>query len=115
MRRPKAYPSAELTFPSGAATPPVDRTRAVHPEHEGDHPVTREAKLKYPLRAGTRHVYTDGSGMTITKDETSEERFGAGMYDSYMPVEGGAAVEEDTSFVYGTLVARQSQTGSSSL
>ena len=100
MRKPKAYPVAELTFPPGTAAPPGECTQTVRPECDGDHPVTREVSLKYPLEAGYRHVYTDGSGMTITNDETSEERFGAGMYDSYMPVDGGTAVEEDTSFVW---------------
>ena len=97
MKRPKAYPDAELTFPATNA-PPGEPIQVGQLDDEGD-PESREVNLKYPLEAGSRHVYTDGSGMTITKDETSEERFGAGMYDPYMPHEGTTAIEKDTSFV----------------
>ena len=99
MRRPKAHPGAELTFPSETAAPPGEHTRTVQPECSDD-PVAREVNLKYPPEARYRHVYTDGSGMTITNDETSEERFGAGMYDSYLPHDSTMAVEEDSSLVW---------------
>jgi hypothetical protein len=100
MRRPKVYPGAELTFPAGTIAPPGEPTQTGHPEDNEDNPVSREVNLKYPLEACSRHVYTDGSGMTITSDKNSEERFGAGMYDSCMPIKGTSAVEEDASCVW---------------
>ena len=80
MRRPKAYPEAEHTFPA-AHTPPGEPTQPNQGNNDGDDPETREVDLKYSLVTGSRHVYTDGSGMTIDEGEVSEPRFGAGMYD----------------------------------
>jgi hypothetical protein len=99
MRKPKAYPGAEFTFPTGTSPPPGD-TQTTGPIPSSDDPEAREVDLKYRLNEGSRHIYTDGSGMTINKDEISEEKFGAGMYDSYMPHGGGAVEEEDTSFIW---------------
>ena len=98
MRRPKAYPEAEYTFPA-AHTPTGEPAQPNQGNNDRDDPETREVYLKYALVTGSRHVYTDGSGMTIAEGEVSEPRFDAGMYDVYMP-QGGTKEEGDTSFVW---------------
>ena len=59
---------------------------------------TSEVNLKYALVGYSRHVYIDGSGMTIREGGVSEPRFGAGMYDVCMP-QGGTNEEEDTDLI----------------
>ena len=98
VRSPKAYPGSEFTFPRQCATAPMAPGLDVR-QQVGSEPQHRVPWPKYPLTPGTRHVYTDGSGMIVTEEETSEQRFGAGMYDVFVP-HGGANEEHDTPMVW---------------